>query len=175
VSIKNLAAGIAAATLALAGPCARADLQTTLQAVGGHQVGVSGVVSLGTVVTARTNIRGIWAKAGYRLECDDYRVRPALSGSRGWSDYRLIGPVSIVVTAPEWVPAEMALPGWLSVPTGTFVTCLFTYSGEARTSLVPIGAGGTSIPLGGDSWEASASHTIAVIKTGPFPGEGCLQ
>jgi hypothetical protein len=175
VNIKNLAAGMAALTCALGAPLARADLHATLHSVGGHQVGLAGVVSLGTVVSARTNLSGLWAKASFRLECDDFRVRPALTGSRGWSDYRLFGPVSMVVTAPEWVPQQMALPGWINVPTGTFVTCLFTYSGEARTSIVPLSAGGSTLPLGGDAWEASSVQTIGVLKTGPFPGEGCLQ
>jgi hypothetical protein len=175
VKHENLAAGIAAIVLALGGPTARADLQGTLQAVGGHQVGLSGMVSVGTVVSARTNIRGLWAQAGYRLECDSFHIRPALTGSRGWSDYRLLGPVSIVVTAPEWVPAEMALPGWLNVPTGSFITCMYTYSGEARSSLISIGSGPGAFPIGGDAWAASEVLPIGLIKVGSFPGEGCLQ
>jgi hypothetical protein len=174
VKSKPIAAGIAAAMFSLAAPVSHADIQATLLAVGGYQVGTRGAVSVGAVVSARTNLYGLWAKASYRLECDDYRIRPALTGSRSWTDFRIGGPVSLVVTAPEWAPTELGLPGWENVMTGTFVTCIFTYSGEAKTSLVPLTAGGASFPLGGDSWEATQSLPIGLVKVGSFPGEGCI-
>jgi hypothetical protein len=165
--------GIVAFLLASSGP-ARADLFATLNALPAYQVGTGAFVSFGTVVDARTNINAIWAGGTYRLECEDPHIRPALTGSRSWSDNGIIGPRQITVTVPAWVPATQALPGWQSVMGGTFFNCVYTHSGAAKTNFLPIGSSGTTIQIGGDYWDEAESIVFGVIKPGTSFGGGCI-
>jgi hypothetical protein len=154
---------------------AHADLKANLIPLPAAQVGTDGFISFGTVVTASTNINSIWASANYRIECSDPAIRPALSGGRGWSDNGLWGPRSVTVTAPEWVPSIQELPGWHMVMGGTYVSCVHTNIGYAKTNILPIGAGGTTIPLGGDTWEETKQITFGVMKPGTSFGGGCIM
>ena len=165
-----------AATLLLAGLCnsARADLQASLSSLGTYQVGTTGIVRFGTLVEAHTNLNSIWASASYRIECSDPAIRPPITGGRGWSEFGLSGPKHIFVTAPQWLPAEQELPGWQSVMGGTYVSCVNTQTGHARTNILPIGGGGTTVPIGGDSWEIVLPVTFGMIKPGTSFGGGCI-
>src|SRR5688572_11172254 len=152
----RLGAGIVAGLLAYSGP-ANADLFAHLHALPAYQVGTDAFVSFGTMVDARTNINSIWAAGRYQIDCEDPHIRPALTGSRGWSDNGFKGPRRVIVTVPEVLPAIQALPGWQAVTGGTFFNCVYTHSGTAKTNFLPIGSGGTTIQIGGDSWEESQS------------------
>lgn len=169
----KLGAPIVASLLAFSGP-AHADLYANLHALPAYQVGTDAFVSFGTMVDARTNINSIWAAGRYQLECDDPHIRPALTGSRGWSDNGLWGPRRVIVTVPEILPAIQALPGWHAVMGGTFSNCVYTHSGSAKTNFLPIGTGGTTIQIGGDSWEESQSIVFGVMKPGTSFGGGCI-
>jgi hypothetical protein len=162
------------AFLTIACAPARADLTAHLLPMETYQVGTDGIITFGTVVQAHTNLNAIWASANYRIECSDLNIRPALTGSRGWSDNGVVGPRSIYVTAPEWVPARQELPGWQFVMGGTYVSCVNTHTAHAKTHVLPIGAGGGSFPIGGDTWEHSVSQTFGVIKPGTSFGGGCI-
>ena len=164
-----------AAVVLMAGPQAHADLQANLHMYPVAQVGVGGFVSFGTIVDASTNINSIWASANFRIECSDPKIRPAPHGSRGWSDNGIKGPRSIAVSVPEWVPAIQELPGWLGVMGGALVSCVYTTSGFAKTNILPIGGGGVTIPLGGDSWEETRTQAFTVIKPGTSFGGGCIM
>jgi hypothetical protein len=153
---------------------AHADLNAQLRPLPASQVGTGAFVSFGTVVSAHTNLNALWASANYRLECSDPAIRPALTGGRGWSDNGFTGPRSITVTAPEWVPATQALPGWQAVMGGTYFSCVNTQWGAAKTHILPIGSGGSSFPIGGDYWEKTESVTFGVIKPGTSFGGGCI-
>jgi hypothetical protein len=167
-------AGIAACLLGLCAP-ARADLTAKLIPMPIYQVGTTGIVSFGTIVTASTNLNALWASANYKIECSDPNIRPPLTGSRGWSDNGLTGPRTIYVTVPEWVPAQQALPGWHTVMGGTYVNCVNTQWGAAKTHILPIGSGGTSVPIGGEYWEESTSVTFGLIKPGTAFGGTCIM
>ena len=169
----RLGAGIVASLLAFIGP-ARADLFAKLHAVPPYQVGTDAFVSFGTIVDARTNINSIWAAGRYQIDCEDPHVRPALSGSRGWSDNGISGPRQVFVTVPAILPATQALPGWQSVMGGAFFNCVYTHSGSAKTNFLPIGSGGTTIQIGGDNWEESQSIVFGVMKPGTSFGGGCI-
>jgi hypothetical protein len=173
-SMTTFIAAAAVSALALSHP-ARADLDADLIPLPAVQVGTSGFISFGTVVTARTNINSIWASANYRIECSDPAIRPALAGGRGWSDNGLVGPRSVTVTAPASLPAVQELPGWQAVMGGTYVSCVHTNIGHAKTNILPIGGGGTTIPLGGDSWEESKQITFGLMKPGTSFGGGCIM
>ena len=165
-----------AATLLLAGLCntARADLQASLESLGTYQVGTTGIVRFGTVVAAHTNLNAIWASANYRIECSDPAIRPPITGGRGWSEFGLVGPQHIFVTAPALLPAEQELPGWQAVMGGTYLTCVNTQTGYAKTHILPIGNSGTAFPIGGDYWEESVPVTFGMIKPGTSFGGGCI-
>jgi hypothetical protein len=170
----TMTASITAIALCIALP-ARADINADLIPLPAVQLGTDGFISFGTVVTATTNINSIWASANYRIECSDPAIRPALSGGRGWSNNGIRGPRSITVTAPEWLPAVQELPGWQAVMGGTLVSCVHTSIGYAKTNILPIGSGGTTIPIGGDSWEETETNTFTVMKPGTSFGGGCIM
>ena len=170
----KLGAAIAAAVIGLNSP-ARADLQAKLTAIPVYQVGTGGFVSFGSVVSARTNLPSIWASASYQIDCSDPQVRPPLKGGRGWSDNQLFGPSSVTVTAPEWLPAIQELPGWQTVMGGTYVSCVYTTTGFAKTNVFPISGGGTTISIGGDQWEDTQSISFGVMKPGTSFGGGCIM
>lgn len=167
------AVGAAAAVmLALSSP-AHADLRATLQAIGPSQEGFDGAVRFGTVLSASTTSLGsIWGVASFRIECNNPDIRPALYGSRGWSDNGLVGPRYLVITVPEWLPAREFLPGWDRVMGGDYVVCTYMQSGAARTNLLPFGSGGSTIPIGGDSWEKTEVLPFGLIKPGTVYGGG---
>jgi hypothetical protein len=168
------ACGLASTWLALFSTAALADLQSRLDTLPAVQVGTEGIVSFGVMVDAHTNLNAIWASASYSIDCSDPKIRPALQGSRGWSDNGILGPRHIFVTAPEWIPAQQALPGWQGVMGGSFVSCVLVAKGAAKTHILPIGSGGTSFPVGGDYWEESTSQNFGVMKPGTSFGGGCI-
>jgi hypothetical protein len=168
------AAGLTVALLAAYIPAARADLNASLLAYQAHQYGVSASARFGTVVTANTNLGNIWAHASHSIECSDPNIRPAITGSNGWSDNGFYGPKRITVTSPTTYPTVQGLPGWNAVKGGTRFDCVFSYEGIAKTSLLAIGAGGTSVPFGGDYWESAGSQTFSMIKPGTFGTGGCI-
>jgi hypothetical protein len=163
------------AVLAVLCAPAHADLRANLVPLQTYQIGTSGIITFGTVVLANTSLNAIWASANYRIECSDHNIRPPLTGSRGWSDNGLAGPRSITVTAPAQLPAQQELPGWQFVMGGTYVSCVNTHTGYAKTHILPIGSGGGSFPIGGDAWEESISQSFGVIKPGTSFGGGCIQ
>lgn len=166
----------AAGAALLASLCApaHADVSARLIPLEHYQVNTTGIVRFGTVLTASTNLNALWASANFKLECSDPHVRPPITGKRGWSDNGIRGPRFITITVPEWVGAEQELPGWQAVMGGTYVSCVNTQWGYARTNILPIGSGGTSFPIGGESWEASTATTFGVIKPGTEFGGGCI-
>lgn len=172
ISLKYIVAG-AALLSSLCGP-ARADLSARLIPLEHSQVGTSGIVRFGTVVTASTNLNALWASANFKIDCSDAAIRPSITGKRGWSDNGIRGPRNIYVTVPEWVPAEQELPGWQAVMGGTYVSCVNTQTGYARTNILPIGSGGSTFPIGGDSWEATTSTTFGAIKPNTGLSGGCI-
>jgi hypothetical protein len=153
----------------------QADLQAYLRALPVYQVSTDAFITFGTVVEARTNMNALWASGNYRIDCDDPHIRPALTGSRGWSDNGFKGPRAITVTVPAVVPSVQALPGWLGVMGGTFVNCTYTHSGAAKNNVLPIGSGGTTVQIGGDNWEESETIFFAAMKPGTSFGGGCIM
>ena len=133
---------------------ALADIDGSLLAYNASQVGLTGAIRIGTYLEARTNLNAVWGKVSYRVDCSDVNIRPALTGDRSGSNNQLFGPVRITLTAPELYPSVLSLPGWLSVKAGTAFDCVHSYTGEARSNVLPIGGGGATFPLGGDSWSA---------------------
>jgi hypothetical protein len=169
----NLAAGVAVILFGLQTP-ARADLQTGLYSLTTKQQGFEGFVAHGTIVEAHTNLANLWAFGTYRLECANPRLRPALVGSRGWSDNGLLGGKHIIVTVPKSLPAVERLPGWDSLAKGTRVDCVYFSTGTAKTSILPIGNSGTTVGIGGDEWHDSLTTVFTVIKPGTEDGGGCI-
>jgi hypothetical protein len=154
-------------------PAANADLRADLITYQAHQEGIGAAVRIGAAVSAFTNLPGIWASASHRVECQEPGIRPPITGSRGWSDYGLSGPKSITVTSPTNYTSAIGLSGWNTVMSGTRFDCVFTAEGAARSNLLPIGGGGSTIPLGGDLWNDSDYQVFSVIKPGGRTG-GCI-
>ena len=165
--------GAAVAAVLMAASPAHADLQATLTAIGPSQEGFDGAVRFGTVLQASTRSLGsIWGSASFRIECWNAAIRPALHGSRGYSNNGIVGPRYLTITVPEWLPARQFLPGWDMVMGGEYVPCTYIQSGQARTNVLPFGTGGSTIPLGGDAWETTEVIPFGLIKPGTVWGGG---
>jgi hypothetical protein len=152
---------------------AYADLQATLTAIGPTQEGMDGAVRFGTVLEASTQGLGsIWGMASFRIDCFNPAIGPPIHGSRGYSNNGIVGPRRLTITVPEWLPAREFLPGWPNVMGGDFVSCVYTQSGSARTNVLPFGTGGSTIPLGGDTWDKTEVIPFGLIKPGTVWGGG---
>lgn len=172
---RNSAACWLVASL-LAASSAHATLSVSIRAYAAHQYGVTAAAVVGNVVNAYTAVGSVWARAGYRLECSDPAIRPALTGSRGWSDNGILGSRQVTVTSPETYPSNLGLPGWNNVMGGTAFDCVFSFNGEAKNSPLPIGSGGITVPgIGGEHWEYSGSITFPMIKMGTLWGGKCIM
>jgi hypothetical protein len=174
VKNRHTVIGLVATLLVSVMPAANADLRANLLTYQAHQQGLGASVRIGTVVTASTSLPSIWANASFRVECQEPNVRTPITGSRGWSDNGLYGPKTITVTAPTNYTTAMGLSGWNSIMAGTRFDCVFTAEGAARTNLLPIGGGGSTIPLGGDVWNDSDYQVFSVIKPGNLGTGGCI-
>lgn len=163
-----------ASMLSLLSSAAHADLRANMILTPAFQVGTGNVVSFGVTVDAFTNLNSLWASAAYVIDCTDPKIRPSPQGGRAWSDNSLRGPSHITVTAPEWLPAQVSLPGWSMVKAGDYISCVLTARGAAKTNVFPIGAGGSSFPIGGDTWEETKQQVFNVVKTGLGFGIGCI-
>ena len=168
--------GALAAVLLAASP-AHADLPATLTALGPSQENVDGGFRYGTILQASTTSLGsIWGMASFRIDCANPAIGPPLYASRGWSDNGFLGPRRLTITVPEWLPALGYLPGWHNVMGGDLVVCTYMQSGIAKTNLLPFGGAGTTIPLGGDSWEKTEVIPFTLIKPGTAWGGGiCIM
>lgn len=164
--------GAMAAVLVAASP-AHADLQATLTAIGPTQEGMDGAVRFGTVLQASTTSLGsLWGSASFRIDCLNPAIGPPLHGMRGYSNNGIVGPRHVTITVPEWLPAREFLPGWGMVMGGDYVSCIYTQSGSARTNILPFGTGGSTIPLGGDTWDKVEAIPFGLIKPGTVWGGG---
>ncbi len=162
-----------AALLALQSTPAFADLAASVRPYPAQQIGMTPEIKIGTLTSARTNLNSIWARVAYRVECSEANIQPALEGSLAGSNNSLLGPRNIDVTAPPFFPSTMTLPGFTSIPNGGTFDCVHFFTGEARSNVLPIGSGGATFPIGGDSWEESGFLTFTVIKPGTSYGGGC--
>jgi hypothetical protein len=153
---------------------ALADIDGSLTAYNAAQVGLTGSIRIGTYLDAKTNLNAVWGKVSYRVDCSDVHIRPALTGENSGSNNQLFGPVRVTLTAPQWYPTVLGLPGWLAVKAGSSFDCVHFYTGEARSNVLPIGGSGATFPLGGDSWSTSSSLVFDVIKPGTAGSGGCI-
>jgi hypothetical protein len=166
-------AALAAAFFANPTP-ARADLSAHVMAAAPSQVALSGSVRIGTLVDAYTNLNSLWASISFRVECSDLHIRPALTGDQAGTNNGFLGPRHITLTSPEVYTSDLPLPGWSAVTAGTSFDCTHSYSAAAKTSILPIGSGGTAFPLGGDSWSESSFQVFDVVKSGSSGTGGCI-
>jgi hypothetical protein len=166
-------AAVAATFLANPTP-ALADLSAFVMAAPASQVALSGSVRIGTLVDAHTNLNNIWASISYKVECSDLHVHPGPQGDQAGTNNGFLGPRHLTLTAPEVYTTDLPLPGWSAVTAGTSFDCTHSYSAAAKTSILPIGSGGTAFPLGGDSWSESSFQVFDVVKSGSSGTGGCI-
>lgn len=173
INYFKLAASFSALLMALNPGTAFADLTLTVQAYQPHQVQLTGAVKVGTVVAAATNLNNIWASVDWRVECSEGNVRPPIYGSAAGADNGFVGPKQITITSPAVYPTTYALPGWSAIAPGTSFDCVNYYSGAAKTSRLPIGAGGAVFQIGGEEYASSNSLIFDVVKPGNALSSGC--
>lgn len=171
---RLIVAGITAAISLSMMSAARADLIASAQVYDAHQFGVTGSARVGTAVSAYTTLPSIWASASYRIQCQEPNIGLPVPGDRAWSDNGFFGPKSIVVTSPTTYTTNIGLPGWNAVRGGTRFDCVYYYSGAAKSGLLSLGGGGTSVPIGGDSWSESGTRMFSMIKPATAGSGGCI-
>ena len=153
---------------------ALADLSAHVMAAPASQVALSGSVRIGTLVDAYTNLNNIWASISYRVECSDIHVHPGPAGDQAGTNNGFLGPRHLTLTAPEVYTSDLPLAGWSAVTAGTSFDCTHSYSAAAKTSVLPIGSGGTAFPIGNDNWSESSFQVFDVVKSGSSGTGGCI-
>jgi hypothetical protein len=147
ISRGRLAAVLIAATLiGNAQPASALSLRTTVSTI--YQVGTGAAVHLGHVVSARTAYNRLYAGGTFNATCANSDMLP-ITGQRFITSEAFSGGVALVVTIPQYQPAEPAMPGFYSLPRGSQVTCTYNWTSRAVESSFTIGAGGVSFPTGG--------------------------
>jgi hypothetical protein len=172
----SFCAAFAAVTLLCHSHDARA-LELTVQVLPISQVApFTSRVRLGHIVNARTWMFSVAAGGSLHVGC--------LSPYTGTIDAQNAAAQSgappnklSVEVPPGWLPAERELPGFNNVPGGTSVTCTYRWTAAGKEALYSLGAGGTSMPVGGDTITQQDQVVFEMYKPGDSAGDdnGCIR
>jgi hypothetical protein len=164
-------AAVAAATLLCGSRNAQA-IEMSVQVLGITQVApYTARVRLGHIVNARSWMFSVAAGGTLRVSC--------LSPYTGTIDAENSAPqtgvppnVLSVAIPPGWLPAERELPGFNDVPGGTSLSCTYRWTAAAKEAMYSLGAGGSSMPVGGDVYTQKDTVTFEMYKPGGGGGDG---
>jgi hypothetical protein len=158
-------ATVAAATL-VCGPRTAQALTMSVQVLGISQVPqYTSRVKLGHMVNARSYMISVAVGGTLRVSCPSMytgTIEAQNSKSQtGWPPN-----VLSVEVPPGWLPAERELPGFNNVPGGTSLICSYFWTASAKEAMYSLGAGGSTMPIGGDAYTESDSVTFEMYKPG---------
>jgi hypothetical protein len=149
------------------GTASAVDLSTHVLPI--YQIGTGAQISLGHVVSARTNYNRLFAGGTYVATCAASEMLPT-SGQRFLSSDALIGPRSLQVTIPTNLPARVNMPGFNATTLrGRRLDCTYNWTARAVESQYSIGAGGGGFISGGG--EMSEGSTQLFSMTVPSLGD----
>lgn len=158
----------------LAGQANALGLSTYVGSI--YQVGASPTVKLGHTVLASTNYNRLNAGGTYTASCIDPTVG-TVSGSRGLSTENIVGGLQLQVTIPAQQPAYVNMPGYYSLPRGSYVTCMYFWTSQATEGGYSVGAGGISFQTGnGTRYEGGTAVFSMTVpgNTDPNENSSCI-
>jgi hypothetical protein len=136
-----------------------------------HQVSTGANFTLGLFIDARSFFQNLTVSGSFRVTCTDPNVS-AVTGGNSASQTVLFQQNVLSMGVPETLPAQRSLPGWSRVPPGV-VGCTDEWQARAVESGINFGQGG-SVPIGGGERSESGTEIWDQVKTGTFPGPGCI-
>jgi hypothetical protein len=76
-----------------------------------------------------------------------------------------------------WLPAVRELPNFDAVPGGTTLSCTYHWTGVAKEAMYSLGAGGSSMPIGGDAYTQSDTVVFEMYQPGSDGNKsnGCIH
>jgi len=170
-------AAVAAATVVCGSRSAHA-LDMSVQVLSISQVpSYTSRVKLGHIVNGRSNMISIAVGGSLRVSCPS-----AYTGTIESQNYRPqtgLPPNVLSVEVPSgWLPAERELPGFNNVPGGTTLTCSYFWTAAVKEAAYSFGAGGSSMPVGGDGYTQSDTAVFEMYKPGAGTDDknnGCIR
>jgi hypothetical protein len=170
-------AAFAAATL-LCNPHDARALELSVQVLPISQVPpFTSRVRLGHIVNAKTWMFSVAAGGTLHVSC--------LSPYTGTIDAQNataqtgMSPNKLSVEVPPgWLPAERELPGFNDVPGGTSLSCTYRWTAAGKEAIFSLGAGGTTMPIGGDATTKQDQVVFEMYKPGDSGSDdnnGCIH
>ena len=170
-------AAVAAVAL-LCGSRSSHALEMSVQVLGINQVpSFTSRVRLGHIVNARSYMVSIAVGGSLRASCPStYTGTIEAQNARAQTN---LPPNVLSVEVPAgWLPAEREMPGFNNVPGGTTLTCTYFWTAAAKEAMYSLGAGGTSMPVGGDAYTRADSVVFEMYKPGGGSADennGCIR
>jgi hypothetical protein len=173
--MKRALAILLASCVPLAALMPRTASAVTMQVtvVSHHQVGTGGAFTYGHFIDARTWYQNLTVSGSYRIVCSDPHLSPLTGGSSS-SQSVLFQENVLSMGVPQSLPAQGSMSGWTRVVTGSVVGCTNEWSARAVESGINFGTGGIGIPYGNGERSESSTESWDMVKTGTFPGPGCI-
>jgi hypothetical protein len=134
------------------------------------------LVKFGHLVTAKTNMISLAAGGSFRVSCPS-AVTGTIEGQNAVAQTDL-PPNKLSVEVPAgWLPAQRELPGFINVPGGTTLTCSYLWTAVAKEAMYSLGAGGTSLPIGGDAYTRQDTVVFEMYQpgSGSKDNNGCIH
>jgi hypothetical protein len=131
---------------------------------------------LGHMVTARSNMISVAAGGTFLVTCPS-SYTSTIQG-QNFVPQTYLPPNVLTVEVPGgWLPAERELPGFNNVPGGTSLSCTYRWTASAEEAMYSLGAGGSSMPIGGDVYTRSDNVTFEMYKPGSSGADdnGCIR
>jgi len=138
-----------------------------------HQVGTGGAFTYGHFIDARSWYQNLTLSGSYRIVCQDPHLSP-FTGGYSNSQSVMFQENVLSIGVPPSLPAQGSLPGWTRVVPGADVGCTDEWSARAVESGINFGTGGIGLPYGNGERSESGTESWDMVKTGTFPGPGCI-
>jgi hypothetical protein len=175
--INSFAFAVIAAMTLLCGSRSAHALVMTVEVLSISQVPpYTSRVKLGHMVNGRTYMISILVGGSFRVTCPS-SVTGTIEG-QNYAPQTLLPPNVLTVGVPAgWLPAERELPGFINVPGGTTLTCSYYWTASAKEAMYQLGAGGSGIPIGGDTYTQSDTRVFEMYMPGgdADSDNGCIH
>ena len=171
-----LLASFAGAIVVCGSPVARA-VSLSAETVDISQVPpYTSLVKLGHMVNGRTIMISIAVGGSFRVSCPSPNTG-TIEGANYRSQTNIPPNVLSVEVPAGWLPAQRELPGFNNVPDGTALSCTYFWTASAKEAMYTLGAGGASMPVGGEGDSKADSRVFEMYKPGSGSKDngGCMH
>jgi hypothetical protein len=175
-TMNSVVAAVLAAVALLCGSRSAQALEMSVAVLGIRQVDFTSRIRLGHLVTARTNMISVAAGGSLHVSCPSTYTGTIDAQNSAPQTGSPPNVLSVEVPA-GWLPAERELPSFNDVPGGTTLSCTYRWTAVAKEAMYSLGAGGSSIPVGGG--ESTQSDIVVFEMYQPGSGgskeNGCMR